>query len=192
MEVSFLGARPRDEIKSDYTASISVGGTKLSEIISNFVSKTWSNLPKPPSTQRTFLFVWFLIADEYDVNHNTINWDSSTVNTFVHVWPIMDRIKVELEKMHLYWVVGTRNCTDYYESTGPIDEKIFYPEYEPIPQIAMIEDELFPAVFEDSKSEFCSSSDFRVSSMNPSEQDLVNISEMFVERQMDEITGSPA
>ncbi|EXL64678.1 hypothetical protein FOPG_19067, partial [Fusarium oxysporum f. sp. conglutinans race 2 54008] len=34
--------------------------------------------------QRTLLFVWFLIAGEYDVSHNTTNWDGSTANTFVY------------------------------------------------------------------------------------------------------------
>ncbi|KAK2470801.1 hypothetical protein BFJ63_vAg18347 [Fusarium oxysporum f. sp. narcissi] len=60
--------------------------------------------------QRTLLFVWFLIAGEYDVSHNTTNWDGSTANTFVYVWSITDTIKVELEKRQLYWLVGMRNC----------------------------------------------------------------------------------
>ncbi|RBR22213.1 hypothetical protein FVER53590_25850 [Fusarium verticillioides] len=97
--------------------------------------------------------MWFLTAGEYHVNHNTNNWNGSTVN--------------ELEERHLYWVVGTRDCTEYCESTSPIDEKIFYLEHKPILYSIMMEDELLPVVSEYSKSKFCSFLDLCVSSMNP-------------------------
>ncbi|KAF5679732.1 hypothetical protein FDENT_8630 [Fusarium denticulatum] len=96
--------------------------------------------------------MWFLTAGEYHVSHNTNNWNGYTVN--------------EPEERHLYWVVGTRDCTEYCESTSPLDEKIFYLEHKPTPYITMMEDELLPVVPEYSKSKFCSFLDLCVSSMN--------------------------
>jgi len=30
-------------------------------------------------------------------------------------------------KTHFYWVVSTRNWTDYYEFISPIDKNVIYP-----------------------------------------------------------------
>ncbi|SCV57701.1 uncharacterized protein FFB14_15280 [Fusarium fujikuroi] len=90
-----------------------------------------------------FLAQGFPIEDEYDVNHNTINYNDFLVNTFIYMCSITDRIKAELKNTHFYWVVGTRNWTDYYEFTSPIDENIFDPEDELISHIVTMEDQLF-------------------------------------------------
>ncbi|KAF5978991.1 hypothetical protein FBULB1_5928 [Fusarium bulbicola] len=55
----------------------------------------------------------------------------------------------------------------------------------------LIEDELFTAFFENSKSKFCSFFDLRLFDELP-EQDLVNVKEPFVEGHLDEITRSSA
>ncbi|KAG7408571.1 hypothetical protein Forpe1208_v012403 [Fusarium oxysporum f. sp. rapae] len=94
-------------------------------------------------------------------------------------------------RRQLQWVVGTRDCTDYNKSNGPIDEKILYPKSKPILQIATTEDELFSVVFEDSKSEFCLFFDLRLFD-EPFRAGLGHISEMFVEGQMDEACSKPS
>ncbi|KAF5699520.1 hypothetical protein FGLOB1_11333 [Fusarium globosum] len=89
-----------------------------------------------------FLAQGFPTEDEYDVNHNTINYNDFLVNKFINMCSITERIKAELKKMHFYWVVGTRNWTDYYEFTSPIDENIFDPEDKLISHIVTMEEQL--------------------------------------------------
>lgn len=100
-----------------------------------------------------FLVHGFPIEDEYDVNHNTINSNDFSDNTFIHIYSITDRIKVGLKKTHFDLVVSTRNWSEYYEFTSPIDESIVYPGDKLISRIVAMEDHLCLGP-EDSKSKF--------------------------------------
>lgn len=71
--------------------SILISDIKLNELINiyenlyTFTSITWRNLPNPPDYEPTFVIMWIICADNYDVNHFFVSWPGSTSNTFVHL-----------------------------------------------------------------------------------------------------------
>ncbi len=188
-----------DEIVDDKNKIISVSRTKLSEIIKRYakiyelVNKCWSNLPPPPCTEGTYVFIWMMISDNYGVNHTTIEWSGSTPNTFVHLWSIMDRIKLSLEETGLYWIVGDRSCTGYYRETGltgPLDQMMYIPETEPLPCIDDMDDELFRPSYTDDPQEFCSFLDFCTSVKDDMKNEDNSLDEVYISMQLRKIRTS--
>lgn len=161
-----------DEVTNTSRKSISISRLKLNQMINSYwtlyklVHKCWSNLPDPPCSEKTYLFMWAIACDDYSFNHGTISWEGSTLNTFVHLWSIIDRIKLSLERVGLSWIVGERNCADYCKSvgvTGPLDEHMYPPEFVVPDEILKIDEDVMQMVYEDSKEEFCSFHDFTMS-----------------------------
>lgn len=182
-----------DEVTDENSNYISVSRTKLSEIVKEYVkiyelaNKCWSNLPPPPCSELTYVFIWMMISDEYDFNHNTVTWEGSNANTFVHLWSIMDRLKQSLEDTGLYWIVGDRSCTGYYMHTGltgPMDEKMYIPEVEPLPYIDEMDDEIFSPTYTEQCEEFCSYLDFCTSVKNSMTSTDCSLDNAYIAMQM--------
>ena len=134
-----------------------------------------------------------MISDNYDVNHNTITWEGSTANTFVHLWSIMDRIRHVLEETGLYWIVGERSCTGYYTQTGltgPMDEKMYIPEVESLPYIDDMDDDLFRPTFTEEPEEFCSFLDFCTTVKKDMDFEDCKLDEMFIAMQLKKIEAT--
>lgn len=113
--------------------------TKLQELLASYheiydlETKCWSSLPLPPCNERTYVITWMLISDNYFVNHNKISWVGSNPNTFIHVWSIIDRIKVAVEHTTLLRTMESRTCSGYYVGmglTGRINKKTYSPKKE--------------------------------------------------------------
>jgi hypothetical protein len=96
-----------DNIVTDTNKEISISRTRLVEILQGYdevhvlVNKCWSNFPPAPYTKKTYVFVSMMMCKDYDVNHNTIKWEDSTPNIYIHLWSIMDRIKIALDNAEM-------------------------------------------------------------------------------------------
>ena len=145
------------------------------------VNKCWSNLPDAPCDEKTYLFVWIMACDGYCINYRTISWEGASPNTFVHVWSIMDRIRMTLENSDLAWVVGTRNCPEFCRFTdmsGAVDQYLYQREPMVPDQIAKMEMDVFKPGFVNERVEFCSYYDFCMDTLVDSGPKKVDISEM--------------
>ncbi|KAI6986055.1 hypothetical protein KC359_g8913 [Hortaea werneckii] len=149
--------------------TISISRVKLNTMIKSYhilyelVHKCWSNFPEPPCSEKTYVFVWALASDDYCFNHGTISWERSTPNTFVHLWSIIDRIKLSLEREGLSWIVNGRNCAEYCRSTGmsgPLDAHMYTRETVPPIEITKMDEDFFPMIYSDEKGDHCSYHDF--------------------------------
>ena len=149
--------------------TITINRNKLNTIVGSYpilyrlVHKCWSNFPDPPCSEKTYLFVWVLSADEYCVNHTTIKWERATPNTFVHLWSVVDRIQLSLVRAGLEWIVASRNCATYCKSTGmvgPLDAHMYSREVVPPEQIEKMEEDFVPMTFRNEVADFCSYHDF--------------------------------
>lgn len=95
--------------------SILISSIKLDELVGiytdlyEFSHKAWRNLPNPPECEKTFVFMWMIASDSYDVNHFTIKWQDATPNTFVHLWSIIDRVRSILEPGNTVWLLASRD-----------------------------------------------------------------------------------
>lgn len=121
--------------------SILISSVKLNEMLSMykelyaFTYSAWRNLPEPPDCEHTFVLMWMVAAEEYDVNHFTIKWPESSSNTFVHMWSIIDRLRTVLESNSADWLMGARSPVGYCQSMnmpGAIDQHL-YPSEAVIP-----------------------------------------------------------
>lgn len=156
------------------------------DILFTLVNKCWSNLPEPPCSEKTHLFMWVIAADYYSLDHSTINWEGSGPNTFAHLWSIIDRMGISLERAKLNWILDTRTCKGYCASTGmtgPLDRHMYPPEYVTPTEIERIDEEIIPLVHEDSRVEFCSFYNFSMYAMIPEAESMVNVSDMIADNE---------
>ncbi len=125
----FVGQR--ESVAQD---SILLSSVKLNELIVMyddlyaFTYSTWRHLPDPPDCEKTFVLMWMVSAENYDVNHFTIKWPEATSNTFVHLWSIVDRLRTLLESNNADWLVGPRNPVGYSETMnmpGAADQHLY-------------------------------------------------------------------
>lgn len=146
---------------------ISISRIKLGQMVKSYpvmfelANKCWSNFPEPPCSERTYVFMWAIACSDYSFNHGTISWERSTPNTFVHLWSIVDRMKLRLSNLN--WIIGTRNCADYCRSTGmtgPLDASMYARENTTPHEILKIDSDFVPLTFKDEVGEFCSYDDF--------------------------------
>lgn len=175
-----------------YIDTLALNGEAL-EKSRNYVERPVQTLnyrPPPPCSELTYVFIWMMVSDDYDFNHNTINWEGSNPNTFVHLWSIMDRLKQSLEDMGLHWIVGERSYTGYYMDTGltgPMDEKMYIPEVEPLPYIDEMDDEIFSLTYTEQTEEFCSYLDFYTSVKNTITSSECTLDDAYLAIQMREL-----
>ncbi len=164
---------------------ISVSRVKMSTMISSYrtlytlVNKCWSNLPEPPCSERTYVFMWMIASEGYAVNHNTIKWEGSSPNTFVHLWSIVDRMRPTLEGSGLSWIVDSRNCANYCGTTGmtgPLDVHMYPPEFVTPIEIIKMDEDTTPFTHENKRAEFCSFYDFTMSVMVPEVETVISAS----------------
>lgn len=153
-----------DEVVTEPNKSISISRTKLSEILQNcetmygLVNKCWSNLPNPPCSEKTYVFVWMMMSEEYG-------------------------IKIGLEGTDMRWIVGARTCTGYYQDmgmTGPMDEKMYMPEIETLEQIEKLKNDDNEIKFSHQLNEFASYLDFCISCASDNYKDNVDVSELYM------------
>jgi hypothetical protein len=165
------------------------------EVIYGLVSKCWSNLPDPPCDEKTYLFVWIIASDDYCINHRSISWDGASANTFVHVWSIMDRIRMSLERTDMSWAVGSRNCSDFCRAVnmpGALDVYLYRPEPMTPSQILDLDKDIFEPTFVDYKAEFCSYYDFCMDTILDTGTKTVNVSEMaLMNEEISRRSGTP-
>jgi hypothetical protein len=124
--------------------AIVVSSTRLNEMMRYYrglcmvVRKCWSNLPPAPVSECSHVVMWMIACENYGVNHSTIRWDGANLNTFVHLWSIMDRIKPTLSSMDLGWLMGSRSCVEYCLKSGaegPMDSYMYSKERVPPEQL---------------------------------------------------------
>ncbi|KAK5162694.1 uncharacterized protein LTR77_011247 [Saxophila tyrrhenica] len=114
--------------------SILISSVKLNELTAMysdlyaFTYSTWRHLPDAPDCERTFVIMWMISAENYDINHFTIKWPEASSNTFVHLWSIVDRLRTLLESNNADWLVGARNPVGYSETMnmpGAADQHLY-------------------------------------------------------------------
>lgn len=167
--------------------TIPISRVKMNTMINSYgimytlVNKCWSNFPEPPCDERTYVFMWAIASEGYSVNHNTIRWEGSTPNTFVHLWSIVDRIRPALESHALAWIVDSRNCVSYCRTTGmtgPLDVHMCPPETVTPIEITKMDEDTVPFVHDDTRAEFCSFYDFTMSTLVPEIQTTISASQI--------------
>lgn len=172
---------------NEFENVISISRIKLNDLINAYpliyelVHKCWSNFPDPPCDERTYVFLWALACDNYCFNHGTISWERSTPNTFVHMWSIIDRMRLVLVRHGLGWVMVGRNCADFCRSTGmvgPLDANMYVPELVVPSEIIRIDDDFVPLTFKDETAEFCSYHDFRMSAKTSGPGRVISVSDI--------------
>jgi len=177
-----MDARP-----SPMRTTISISRTKMNEMVRSYAlmyrlaHQCWSNLPEAPCDEKTYVFMWMMAADDYEVNHGTIAWEGSNANTFVHLWSIIDRMRIPLENAKMNWVIGTRNCASYCDTTGmtgPLDAHMYPPEYTTPTQITSIDDNPMPMTYKNVTEEFCSFYDFNASNITIPPEIVITASDM--------------
>lgn len=166
---------------------ISVSRVKANTMINSYrtiytlVNKCWSNFPEPPCDEKTYVFMWVIASEGYSVNHDTIKWEGSNPNTFVHLWSIVDRIRPSLEQSGMSWIVDSRNCAHYCGSTGmtgPLDAHMYPPELVTPIEIDKMDEDATPLTHQDRRSEFCSFYDFTMSALVPEVETVISASQM--------------
>lgn len=176
-----------DAKPSASTNGISISRMKMNQMINAYsmmykiVHQCWSNLPDPPCNEKTFVFMWVIASDDYNVNHGTIAWEGSNPNTFVHLWSIVDRIRIPLENANMAWVVGTRNCADYCKTTGmngPLDTHMYPHENVTPQQITLMSKDVNAMRYVNVSTEFCSFYDFNMSTITIPVKKVITASEM--------------
>lgn len=80
-----------------------------------FTYSAWRNLPSAPDCEPTYVLMWMISCEDYDVNHITINWPEATSNTFIHLWSIIDRLRTILQETNAEWLLGPRNGVNYFK-----------------------------------------------------------------------------
>lgn len=151
------------------------------DLVSQLSHKYWSNLPDPPSGEKTYIFMWTIASEGYCVNNTTMSWDGSTINTFIHLWSVVDRMRYSFEREGLGWLISTRNCADYCKSmsiAGPLDAHLYRPEMVFPINIDELENDIFPLVFEDHHESFESFYDFTRSVSTTSRPVPTSVSEI--------------
>jgi hypothetical protein len=172
---------------NEFENVISISRIKLNDLINAYpliyelANKCWSNFPDPPCDERTYVFMWALACDNYCFNHGTISWERSTPNTFVHMWSIIDRMRLVLVRHGLGWVMVGRNCADFCRSTGmvgPLDANMYVPELVVPSEIVKIDDDFVPLTFKNEISEFCSYHDFKASVRTAGPERVISVSDI--------------
>jgi len=151
------------------------------ESLSQLTHKYWSNLPDPPSGEKTYIFLWTIACDDYCVNNTTMCWEGSTINTFIHLWSIVDRMRYSFEREGLGWLLSTRNCADYCKSMsipGPLDAHLYRPEVVFPIDLDEIENDIFPLVFTTHCESFESFYDFLTSVTTSTTQVPTSVSDV--------------
>lgn len=173
-------------------SKITFSRLKLEEITRSYdafyklVNKCWSSLPEPPCKEKTYLFVWVIMCDDYCINHNTISWDNANAKTYIHVWSIIDRIRMSLDNTEFSRLIGSRSCPQfcrYVNASGALDMHIYRPEMITPSQITGIQNDMFPPTYNDNRQEFCSYYDFCMSTTIPTTRNMLNVSEISLRNQ---------
>lgn len=171
--------------------AIVISSTRLNEMMRYYaqlclvVRKCWSNLPPAPVNECSHMIMWMIASENYGVNHSTIKWDGANLNTFVHLWSIMDRIKPTLSSMDLGWLMGSRSCVEYCLKSGaegPMDSYMYTSMREPPRQIANMLASRESFTYQPVGREFDSFYDMNRSMRVPKPMVMLNISRMILER----------
>lgn len=110
--------------------------------------------------------MWLICSEAYSVDHNMTLWEGATINTFVHLWSIIDRTRTALEGMGVLWIVEGRTFVGYCADMGapePLDTYMYQPESRTPVHIQRLEQDLFEPIFENTKAEVYSYYDFCMS-----------------------------
>jgi len=164
--------------------------TKVNEIVSSYDAlctmshKSWSNLPQPPVDESTHVFIWMIVCRGYTINHSTIMWPSSSPNTFVHLWSILDRMKSALTSLDMTWLMGSRTCVDYCTSTGmdgPMDTNMYVKERVLPDALALMKRDEQVFSYGSVMRDYVSYMDFHVSTQMPEVVEMLKVSQMYSE-----------
>jgi hypothetical protein len=151
--------------------------------IHTFMHSIWRNLPTPSDCEPTFVIIWMISAENYDVNHLTVSWEGSTANTFVHLWSSIDRMRNTMDTMTTYWLLGSRGPMGYAEFTkmpGAADTYLYPREMITPPHIGVLVEEMDRCTTTDLNEEFESFFDFRQSLMIPKRVTTIDVSAMMM------------
>lgn len=136
------------------------------ETLHQFTFAAWRNLPSPPDCEKTFVLMWLIACDKYDVNHFSIKWEDATPNSFVHLWSITDRLRTTFEPINANWLLDSRGPVGYVEELnlgGPVDVHIFPRETIVPPHIGIFTKSMHEATNTNMHTDHTSSFDFKQS-----------------------------
>lgn len=171
--------------------AIVVSSTRLNEMMRYYadlcmiVRKCWSNLPPAPVDECSHVVMWMIASENYGVNHSTIRWEGANMNTFVHLWSIMDRIKPTLSSMDLGWLMGSRSCVEYCLKSGadgPMDSYMYTRTHETPEQIMNMATDREMFTYEHMGVEYHSFYNMTRSMRVPKPMVTLNISRMILDR----------
>lgn len=178
-----------DERESSAGPSILISSMKLGDVVSisstlyRFTHEVWRNLPSPPENERMFVLMWLICSEGYDVNHQTIRWEGSSANTFVHLWSILDRLKTNLESIDMDWLIGARDpvgYSSYLNMTGPAD-RFIYPSMDIVPpHIETMIRDMNRCEYKEPKRGYNSNYDLMIALMMPKKRNVINPNTMFM------------
>jgi hypothetical protein len=135
-----------------------------------FTHKAWRNIPDAPGCEPPYVIMWMLACEDYDVNHNTIEWPGAGPNTFVHIWSMIERLRTTFTEAGVEWVMGPRDAVGYCTSmniTGPTDTHIYAGERILLPQVAAMSRGMKACRRTDVTRDFVSFFDMETSMMLP-------------------------
>jgi hypothetical protein len=180
------------DVKTSSTQqAIVVSSTRLNEMMRYYpqlcmiVRKCWSNLPPPPVKECAHVIMWAIACENYGVNHSTIRWEGANLNTFVHLWSIMDRIKPTLTSMDLGWLMGSRSCVEYCLKSGadgPMDSYMYMRTHETPQSIVRMMSDREAFTYQPVGMSYDSFYDMTRSMRVPKPMPMINISRMILER----------
>ena len=135
-----------------------------------FTHKAWRNIPDAPRCEPPYVIMWMLVCEDYDVNHNTIDWPGAGPNTFVHVWSMIERLRTTLTDAGAEWIMGPRDAVGYcmcMNISGPTDAHIYAGERIILPQVAAMSRNMKGCRRTDVNRDFVSFFDMETSMMLP-------------------------
>jgi len=178
----YVGERQNVGEDSILISSIKLGElTQMYSDLYQFSHKAWRNLPTPPECESTFVFMWMIASDSYDVNHFTIRWQDATPNTFVHLWSIIDRLRTMLEPANTAWLLNSRDPVGYSTSmnmTGAADTYLYPKESIVPPHVEIFSSNMSRMKCTQLNKDYASSYDFMQSLRLPKTTFQIDIDKM--------------
>ena len=167
--------------------SILISPVKMDELVNMyndlyaFTYTTWRNLPNPPDCEPTFVLMWMISAENYDVNHFSVSWQGTASNTFVHMWSIIDRLRTTIDTTSSSWLLGSRSPVGYTESmnmAGAADVYLYTKDTIVAPHIDVLCESMSKVTRTELTREYASYFDFKRSMTLSRPKTIIDVGKM--------------
>lgn len=169
--------------------SIVISPVKLDELVCMyerlyvFSHTVWRNITIPPDCESTYVIVWMIASENYDVNHFSVPWPGASDKTFVHLWSTIDRLRTMLDTMTSSWLLGQRGPVGYAEAMsmpGAADTYLYPKEIITPPHVEFLSDNMSKSTSTDLTQSYTSLHEFRMSMMVHKEREPIDVGAMIM------------